>query len=61
MILEQVKDVILVLKETKGARRLPLPRKALAKKQREVIKKWAGTKLGPGFSSRERETILSKT
>ncbi len=56
--LGQVKDFILFLKETKGSRRPPLKEKALAKKQIQAIKKWAGTNLGPGFSGREHDAIL---
>ena len=56
--LEQVKDFITFLKETKGPHH-PLPReKTLAKKQIAAIKKWAGTNLGPGFSGREHDAIL---
>jgi len=61
LALEQIKDFIIFLKETKGSQRLPLKEKALAKKQMKTIKKWAGTNLGPGFSSREHDAILSKT
>jgi hypothetical protein len=60
-VLEQVKDFIIFLKETKGSQRPLLKEKALAKKQRETIKKWAGTKLRPGFSGREHDAILYKT
>ncbi len=56
--LEQVKDFILFLKETKGSQRPPLTEKAIAKKQIAAIKKWAGTNLGSGFSSREHDAIL---
>jgi hypothetical protein len=56
--LEQVKDFIIFLKETKGSQRPLLKEKVLAKKQREAIKKWAGTNLGPGFSGREHGAIL---
>jgi hypothetical protein len=58
--LEQVKDFILFLKDTKGSQRPPLKEKTLAKKQMEAIKKWAGTNLGPGFSDREHDAILYK-
>lgn len=57
-VLEQVRDFILFLKETKSPQRPPLKEKALAKKQVEAIKKWAGTNLGPGFSGREHDAIL---
>lgn len=56
--LEQVKDFIVFLKETNGSQRPPLKQKALAKKQMEAIKKWAGTNLGPGFSGREHDEVL---
>jgi hypothetical protein len=58
-VLEQVKDFIIFLKETKCSRRPLLKEKALAKKQMAVIKKWAGTNLGPGFSGREHDAILT--
>lgn len=60
-VLEQVKDFIIFLKETKGSRRCLPKQKALAKKQIAAIKKWAGTNLGPGFSGREHDTILYGT
>jgi hypothetical protein len=56
--LEQIKDFISFLKETKGPRRPLLTEKAIAKKQIAAIKKWAGTNLGPGFSGREHDAIL---
>lgn len=56
--LEQDKDFIVFLKETKGSQRPLLKEKALAKKQIAAIKKWAGTNLGPGFSGREHDAIL---
>lgn len=56
--LEQVRDFVLFLKETKGRRHLPLMGKALARKQAIAIKKWAGANLGPGFSGTEHDTIL---
>jgi hypothetical protein len=59
-VLEQVKDFILFLKETQGSQRPPLTEKALAKKQREAIKKWAETNLGPGFAGQEHDAILYK-
>ncbi len=58
-VLEQVKDFIIFLKETKGSRRPLLKQKALAKKQIEAVKKWAGANLGPGFSGREHDAILT--
>ena len=57
-ILEQVKDFITFLNETKRSRRPALKDKELAKKQTEAIKKWAGTNLGPGFSGRKHDRIL---
>jgi len=60
-VLEQVKDFILFLKETKGTQRPRPKQKVLAKRQVEVIKKWAGTNLGPGFSGREHDAILYDT
>jgi hypothetical protein len=60
-VLEQVKDFIIFLKESKGSQRPLLKQKALAKKQREAVKKWAGANLGPGFSSREHDAILYGT
>ena len=41
-VLEQVKDFIIFLKETKGSQRPLLKEKALAKKQREAIKNGLG-------------------
>lgn len=59
--LEQVKDFIIFLKETKGSQRPRPKQKAIAKKQIAAIKKWAGANLGPGFSGREHDAILYKT
>ena len=56
--LEQVKDFILFLKESKGQGRHPPAGEELAKRQEAAIKKWAGRDLGPGFSGREHDTIL---
>jgi hypothetical protein len=56
--LEQVKDFLLFLKESKGRRRLPLAGKELAKRQGAAIKRWAGKDLGPGFSGKEHDAIL---
>ena len=56
--IEQVKDFILFLKETKGRKRSPLIGKELAKKQTAAIKRWAGSDLGPGFSGRDHDAIL---
>ncbi|MBI3328273.1 MAG: hypothetical protein HYZ81_16410 [Nitrospinae bacterium] len=58
VVLEQVKDFILFLKETKGRRRSPRTGKELAKRQMAAIKRWAGKNLGPGFSGREHDGIL---
>jgi hypothetical protein len=58
LALEQAKDFIIFLKETKGSRRSTLQKKALAKKQIEAIKKWAGTNLGPGFAGQEHDGVL---
>lgn len=58
VVLEQVKDFILFLKETKRLRRSPLTGKELAKRQMAAIKRWAGKNLGPGFSGREHDVIL---
>jgi hypothetical protein len=57
-VLEQVKDFIIFLKETKGTQRPLLKEKALAKQQREAIKKWAGANLGSGFAGQEHDAIL---
>jgi hypothetical protein len=59
-VLEQIKDFIIFLKE-KGTQHPRRKQKVLAEKQKEVIKKWAGTNLGPGFSGKEYEAILYKT
>jgi hypothetical protein len=56
--LEQVKDFILLLKESKGQGRHPPAGEELARKQVATIKKWAGRDLGPGFSGTEHDTIL---
>jgi hypothetical protein len=56
--LEQVKDFILFLKESKAQGRHPPAGEELAKKQVAAIKKWAGRNLGPGFSGREHDPIL---
>jgi hypothetical protein len=56
--LNQVKDFITFLKETKSQRRPALASKALAKKQLVAIKKWAGVDLGPGFAGRDHDAIL---
>lgn len=57
-VLEQVKDFIIFLKETKCSQHPRPKQKAIAKKQITAIKKWAGTNLGPGFSGREHDAIL---
>jgi hypothetical protein len=57
-VLEQVKDFILLLKESKGQGRHPPAGEELARTQVAAIKKWAGMNLGPGFSGREHDTIL---
>ena len=57
-ILDQVKDFIIFLKETKGLPQPTLAGKALAKKQLVAIKKWAGTNLGSGFTGRDHDAIL---
>lgn len=56
--LEQIKDFILFLKESKGQGQHPPTGEELAMKQVVAIKKWAGRNLGPGFSGREHDTIL---
>jgi hypothetical protein len=56
--LEQVKDFILFLKESKGQGKHPPAGEELAKRQVSAIKKWAGRNLGPGFSGREHDAIL---
>lgn len=56
--LEQIKDFILFLKETKRQQQPPPKGSELAKKQAMDIKRWAGKNLGPGFSGREHDAIL---
>lgn len=56
--LEQVKDFIAFLKETKGVRRSSLPGKELAKRQGAAIKRWAGANLGSGFAGKDHDEIL---
>ena len=56
--LEQVKDFILFLKESKGQGKHPPAGEELAKRQVVAIKKWAGRNLGPGFWGREHDMIL---
>ncbi|MBI3757364.1 MAG: hypothetical protein HY267_05245 [Deltaproteobacteria bacterium] len=56
--LEQVKDFIVFLKETKDSQRPLLKEQALAKKQIAAIKKWAGANLGSGFAGQEHDAIL---
>ena len=59
--LEQVKDFILFLKESKGQGRHPPAGEELAEKQVAAIKRWAGKDLGPGFSGKEHDVILYKS
>ena len=56
--LDQVKDFILSLKETKARQRPSVIGGALAQRQVAAIKRWAGKDLGPGFSGKEHDAIL---
>jgi hypothetical protein len=59
--LEQVKDFILFLKESKAQGRHPPAGEDLATKQVAAIKRWAGKDLEPGFSGKEHDAILYKS
>jgi len=54
----QIKDFIVFLKEKHAAKPSPNSGKLLARKQIAAIKKWAGARLGQGFSGRDHDAIL---
>ena len=57
--LKEVEEFIDSLKECEGKRQAADRNgEVLAKKQLSAIKKWAGRKLGAGFSGREHDTVL---
>jgi hypothetical protein len=57
-VLEQVRDFVVFLRETKEARSSSSSGKELARRQTAAIKKWAGTELGPGFTGKDHDEML---
>ena len=58
VLLRQVKDFIVRLKEKKSLKRHPVTGEALAREQARAIKKWAGANLGQGFSGKDHDRVL---